>query len=613
MKEVLASVIIPHYNLPDFLDEAIESVLNQTFDNFELIVVDLGSDDPKALQILNKYSKYLNFRVVTKKLKWNLPEARNIGIREAKGKYICCLDADDIYYPDFLKKTVDILEKDIEEKLGFVTTFVELFDNEKGIWQFERPNIARMLTENAAHVASLFRKEVWEKVNGYDTTLVGYQDWNFWISIVERGYLWEVLEEPLFKYRRREQSMLTSSKRKDLGLYESIIDKHTKIFKANYKNLLIYIRDRHNKLTDENKHLTNVVNNYEKDLRKASREVSILKFQNQSLEGMRVQFEAIQRSILWQIRNLIKDRSLPLKQRIKLALRILFRILPFGENLKKQLIKLRPKKVIHIINQLHEGPLVSVVIPLYNYGRYIDEAVQSVLDQGLGNKVEIIIVEGFSSDGTREMVKERKWLHTKIIFQDHRASIGENRLLGISTAKGKYICCLDADDKLGKGYLKHAIEVLEVGHYDVAYPDTKQFEEDDKEIIAPDVFVLDNLFHWNYISTIAVFRKSFWEENKVGYSFDRETFEDWDFWMRMASKGARFVHIPGFYHVYRVHTSESESMTDIRLAKQKEREEMTKNNFKEFLGSEEYRHALNRLSTIFKIKNPYINIKWKRK
>src|SRR5690606_19795129 len=98
MARALVSIIIPHYNLGEYLDEAVESVLMQTYRNLELIIVDDGSTQDYSREALKKYSKHTDKRLrLYQKENEGLAATRNFGIEKSSGEYICCLDADDKY------------------------------------------------------------------------------------------------------------------------------------------------------------------------------------------------------------------------------------------------------------------------------------------------------------------------------------------------------------------------------------------------------------------------------------------------------------------------------------------------------------------------------------
>jgi len=237
------SVIIPCYNLGAFLDEAVESVLGQSFEDFEIVIVNDGSTDQLTIQMLQKYDKPRT------KVLWTenqgLPSARNNGIRASEGAYVCCLDADDKYHPDFLAKTMEVLERDLSEKIGFVTTWAQVFGEENRVWMTTGYDPARLALENVVHVASLFRRTCWEKVGGYAPNLRdGYEDWNFWLSIVARGYRWDCVKEALFCYRKRKQSMVASSDLKRGRLFSTIIENNASFYQQHLAEILLEATSR---------------------------------------------------------------------------------------------------------------------------------------------------------------------------------------------------------------------------------------------------------------------------------------------------------------------------------------------------------------------------------
>jgi glycosyltransferase involved in cell wall biosynthesis len=233
------SVIVPCHNLGKYLHECVDSVLNQTFRDFEIIVVDDGSTDVETIEALQRLES-LDLQII-RTANRGLVSARNLGISKAQGSYICCLDADDTYHPEFLERTAFILDRDSGGGIGIVTTWVNVLGVESRLWETARYDVPELLANNVIHVASLFRKGCWEEVGGYSANLAGYQDWDFWISIVAKGYIWETLEEPLFNYRIRKGSMVSKSNLIRLDLYKTIIENNFTFFKENFYGVLLKI------------------------------------------------------------------------------------------------------------------------------------------------------------------------------------------------------------------------------------------------------------------------------------------------------------------------------------------------------------------------------------
>lgn len=199
------SVIIPCFNQGHFLDEAVTSVLNQTFRDFEIIVVDDGSDDPASVALLEDYRRERTRVVHT--TNQGLAAARNNGIRAAAGTYILPLDADDRIGETYLEAAVRVLERDPE--VGIVYCDAAYFGEREGLLDLPPFEMDRMLTDNIIFCSALFRRKDWECVGGYNPNMVhGWEDWDFWLSILETGRRVHRIPRVLFHYRAAEDSMI---------------------------------------------------------------------------------------------------------------------------------------------------------------------------------------------------------------------------------------------------------------------------------------------------------------------------------------------------------------------------------------------------------------------
>jgi glycosyltransferase involved in cell wall biosynthesis len=204
------------------------------------------------------------------------------------------------------------------------------------------------------------------------------------------------------------------------------------------------------------------------------------------------------------------------------------------------------------------GPLVSIVIPCFNYGQYVEEAIRSVLSQTFTN-IEIIVVEGGSTDGTTPDVlralEQRGFPRTRFVYRAEPHLAGDNRNFGIDLARGRYVCCLDADDLLKPTYLEIAVFLAEFGGYDMVYPSVCCFEDSDFRWLLCDP-TWPEIADGNQASTVAIFRKEAWE--RVGGfrdwgKADKYVPEDWEFWVRLVGHGFRAKSIREPLMLYRVH------------------------------------------------------------
>jgi glycosyltransferase involved in cell wall biosynthesis len=232
------SVIVPCYNLGAFLDEAVGSVLAQSFQDFEILIVDDGSTEEATRALLATYERPRTsvFRTENR----GLAAARNFLIARARGRYLCALDADDKLHPHYLEKTVAVLDGD--PSLAFASTRLQMFGEIEGLWpDDERCDLTTLLCEDTVHTAALVRRDAVIAVGGYDVAMPapGDEDWDLWISLVEAGYRGVVLPEVLFFYRRRPGSMVIecTSRPVHLTLYDYLLDKHA----ASYHERLIEV------------------------------------------------------------------------------------------------------------------------------------------------------------------------------------------------------------------------------------------------------------------------------------------------------------------------------------------------------------------------------------
>ena len=231
------SVVIPCYNHGQYIDKAVNSILNQTFADLEIIVVNDGSTDSFTVDKLKTYEKPKTKVLHT--ANQGPSAARNSGIIRASGEYILVLDADDYYLPTFLEKAITVLEQ--QPTIGIVACGIQHFglDTDKRIPQ--GGGVKSFLTPSGLTGSALMRKVCWEQTNGYDEnmTTAGYEDWNFWIDVTKRGWLVYILEEYLFCYNRRSKSRSTESNNQRAASLDQIVLNHFDIFSKNVRDVVL--------------------------------------------------------------------------------------------------------------------------------------------------------------------------------------------------------------------------------------------------------------------------------------------------------------------------------------------------------------------------------------
>lgn len=201
------SIITPCYNDGEYIEETIKSIRAQTYTNWEMIIIDDGSDDENTLQILEKIQHEKDIRLLrTQRLR--PAGARNAGISVANGEYILPVDADDLIEPTYLERAVEKMEANSE--LGIVYCHADLFGEKNGPWELPDYTFDTMLLDNVIFVTALFRRSDWEQVGGFRTSMKhGMEDYDFWLSILELGREVYQLPETLFHYRIKASSRTT--------------------------------------------------------------------------------------------------------------------------------------------------------------------------------------------------------------------------------------------------------------------------------------------------------------------------------------------------------------------------------------------------------------------
>jgi glycosyltransferase involved in cell wall biosynthesis len=232
----LISVVIPCYNDGIYLPETISHLKKQTLQDFEVIIVNDGSTDGNTLKILDELSKEgIN---VLHKENGRMSSARNHGVKYAKGTYIAALDADDYYDPSFFQKAVDILKS--QEHTAVVTSYIQLFGEFRKVAKPRGGNEYNFLFSSQCPACAMVRKHCWDEVGGYDEAMKnGYEDWEFYIRITQKGWTIHVIPEKLLFYRQTQKSTHkndTLPNRSSLVSY--IVEKHKDWYISKLKELI---------------------------------------------------------------------------------------------------------------------------------------------------------------------------------------------------------------------------------------------------------------------------------------------------------------------------------------------------------------------------------------
>lgn len=243
-KNPTVSVIIPTYNRAHLIGASIQSVLNQTYQDFELIVVDDGSTDNTEAVV--KSFKDPRIHYIRHKENRGGSAARNTGIKSARGEYIAFLDSDDEWFPTKMEKQMEIFDNGPKD-LGVVYCGTFYLDKQTNkITEFTNPhyrgNVFQKILKQGSGPstpAAIVKRECFEKVGLFDERLPAYQETDLWIRI-SRFYQFDFVKEHLVKIMRNHRQISTDFKARLRGR-ELFLMKHSNILPRRSKSKLCYM------------------------------------------------------------------------------------------------------------------------------------------------------------------------------------------------------------------------------------------------------------------------------------------------------------------------------------------------------------------------------------
>lgn len=229
--DVIVSIIIPCFNKGKYIMETIGSVLKQKFTLWECIIVDDGSTDELTISLLKEIN-HSRIKIIFHSNQ-GVSATRNLAIHESRGKYILPLDADDLIHEEYLLQAVDVMDK--YEKIKVVSSKVSLFGAKKGVMDLPIYSLQTLLARNILVVCCLFRRRDFDQTTGYDPLFdKGFEDWDFWISLLGHGGEVHQLPAILFNYRIiRDSRNHTLNEKLFRDLRLKIFNKH-KVLYATY-------------------------------------------------------------------------------------------------------------------------------------------------------------------------------------------------------------------------------------------------------------------------------------------------------------------------------------------------------------------------------------------
>ena len=228
------SIILPTFNSKSYVSDTIQSVLNQTYKNYELLIIDDYSVDQTKDFIKQKY-KNSKVRLIDKNLPKGVSFSRQLGFTESKGEFICFLDSDDLWMPNKLEEQLNFM---IKNQFVFSSTSIirKNINKEKYFTPPFKNTFNSVQKTNPLHTSSIMiKKEILDKK---DFIHMGYDDFILWINILKKGYECYNLNKPLCIYKVDNENSLSSNYLR--ALYWNVLIQ-IKIIKPNIIGFIINI------------------------------------------------------------------------------------------------------------------------------------------------------------------------------------------------------------------------------------------------------------------------------------------------------------------------------------------------------------------------------------
>jgi glycosyltransferase involved in cell wall biosynthesis len=458
------SIIIPVYNSEKYLHECLDTVLGQTFTNFELICVNDGSTDMSG-QILESYAdKDKRVKIITQNRKF-AGVARNLGLSKATGEYIIFLDSDDFFTIDLLANLYDkacVLKADIcvcdarnyKEKTGTFNAPRRFLDNAMlpslepfshktnaaYIFNFTTPAPWNMLFKRQFLMDNKLQFQEIERSNDLRFTTLALAKAEAIVTVKERDVI----------YRVRESGNLQShNDDTPLCFYDALIQIRDELLhmgimdevKTSFMNLAldVYLYNIEKLKNPENYNMA-----YSKLLNEAMKD-----FYFQELKEDQIYLSVSKRKYYHYLES-NQQEILQKKER----------------NIDKRAGN--PP----ISTKTQKQPCVSIIIPVYNPGNYLTACLESVIHQTMKD-IEIICINDGSTDQSKEILREYAELDDRIVLVDMpNGGPSRARNYGIETANGKYITFLDSDDAIEKNGVELLWTRAESFNLDIVYFNT---------------------------------------------------------------------------------------------------------------------------------------------
>ena len=523
------SVIVPVYNVENYLEECLDSICNQTFRNIEIICVNDGSTDG-SLNILKEYQNHDSRIKIISQENNGLAVARNTGLKHAKGKYVYFLDSDDYIDLNALEECYNISEENNLDMLIF--KIISFWDDTRETFTtpyFEMDFLKELVGDNVFNYMDLGKKM-------YD------------LAVTVPGVLFK-------------RDLILNLRFPDNLIFEDNVFFTEAVFRVNrilfYNKHLYYYRMRKESITNSGSNFSDIIeirnmiidlakkyDNFDPYLYSKKLNLIVYRFLQVSYENKEDFFSKIQKDFAEhkeEYESSEEFNNLPVEQKS---------IFYAGLN---------SKNYIEFEDALNRKIKISVIIPVYNKQNYISETLESIENQTLNN-IEVICIDDGSTDNSLDIIENFINSSFKLeILKQNNLGPGIARNNALEVAKGEYVSFLDADDlyedpqSLEKMYNLAKSSNADMVSANLNRGDAKErryksyytkFYEK-QTVINPDDYEVPFYFYKN------IFKNSFLQENEIKFP-NLEMGEDPVFLAEILSKLDEIPCLPLDFYYYRI-------------------------------------------------------------
>jgi len=415
MDQELVSIIVPIYNVENYLRQCLDSIQNQTYKKFECIMVNDGSTD-SSQQIAEEYLTDSRFKLINQSNK-GLSGARNTGISHIREEstFVAFVDSDDYIYSDFLETLIEYIEDDVDVIEGMIENFHDEIKVDRVCHDFEKQTLMTKDDKLGKFALNELRVSVFPKL--FRKSLLTedffpegwiFEDLAVVPELVSYSGKWIKLPKVIYGYRIRPNSITTKE------FSEEKLD----VFKIFGKYDLFF-----------------------KD------ESDVTKLLVEKIKYLHLNYHDIE-------------------------------FVP-EDSQYKSLYKEEKEKILSQIEEYEKGELISIIVPIYNVENYLRQCLDSIMSQTHQNFECLLINDGSpdnSADICREYVeKDSRFKY----FEKENGGVSSARNLGIECSGGAYITFIDADDWVDSDYLEVLYNALIDENADISVSTYKRFEMGD--------------------------------------------------------------------------------------------------------------------------------------